>query len=90
MQGSEQFEGSKEEWERRKYEAVQAFAEWVPVRGLDHAKVDLAGCQRTFKFGNLMSLVSAVPGCLAFMVCCTIPREPGMPLGCAWRVHFCR
>ncbi|KAI3433607.1 hypothetical protein D9Q98_003416 [Chlorella vulgaris] len=57
IDGSEQFEGSKEEWERRKYEAVQAFAEWVPVRGLDHAKVDLAGCQRTFKFGNLMSLM---------------------------------
>jgi len=37
--------------------AKQAFAEWVPVRGLHPGAPDLAGCHRTLHFGDLATLV---------------------------------
>lgn len=36
---------------------LQAFIEWVPVRGASHEKIDLAACHRTFQFGDLATLV---------------------------------
>ena len=31
--------------------------EWVPVRGMSHNRLDLAGCRRTFQFGDLANLM---------------------------------
>ena len=38
---------------------LQAYSEWVPVRGLRHDRLDLAGCHRTLRFGDLVTLVRA-------------------------------
>lgn len=37
--------------------SLQAFIEWVPLRGASHDKIDLAACHRTFQFGDLATLV---------------------------------
>ncbi|KAI3430585.1 hypothetical protein D9Q98_005178 [Chlorella vulgaris] len=57
--GSEDFKGSKEEWERQKYDAIKAYVEWVPIRGMQHDKIDLQGCNRSFKFGDLATIMLA-------------------------------
>ena len=41
---------------------MQAYAEWVPVRGLRHDRLDLAGCHRTLRFGDLATLVGGWVG----------------------------
>ena len=51
------------------YLPLQAFAEWVPVRGLHPGDPDLAGCHRTLHFGDLATLVSA--GVAELLWCCT-------------------
>ncbi|PRW58605.1 alkaline phosphatase isoform A [Chlorella sorokiniana] len=48
---------SRQEWEARKRSGVQAFSEWVPVRGLQPGAPDLAGCHRTLHFGDLITLM---------------------------------
>lgn len=56
-QGSEEFDGDRSRWEKQKHAAVQAFIEWVPLRGASHDKIDLAACHRTFQFGDLATLM---------------------------------
>ena len=58
LQGADNHDGSRKEWEERKRVAIQAYAEWIPVRGLSSEEPDLAGCHRTFHFGDLATLVS--------------------------------
>lgn len=82
-QGSEDFKGSKEEWERQKYDAIKAYVEWVPIRGMQHDKIDLQGCNRSFKFGDLATIVSGafyllltLSGCFT---CCCLPAAACCP-----------
>lgn len=57
--------------------ALQAFAEWVPVRGLHPGDPDLAGCHRTLHFGDLATLVRSA-GLAQLVWCCTSLCWPGL------------
>lgn len=57
IHGSEGFEGTKEEFIKRTYEAVQAYIEWCPVRGMPHQGFSLDGVHRFFQLGNLGTLM---------------------------------
>ncbi|KAL4430904.1 hypothetical protein ABPG75_006160 [Micractinium tetrahymenae] len=56
-QGAVDFDGDHKQWARQKHAAVQAFIEWIPVRGASHDKIDLAACHRTIQFGDLATLM---------------------------------
>lgn len=58
IHGSEDFEGSRREWEKQKFAAIQAFIEWVPVRGMSHKELKLSACHRTLQFGDLLTLMT--------------------------------
>ena len=62
---------------------LQAFAEWVPVRGLDPASPDLAGCHRNLHFGDLMTLVGGGLAAVCMVVCCEMPGWGGWRPGAA-------
>lgn len=55
--GAEDWEGTAGEWKRRIPVALRAYAEWVPVRGLDPEDPQPRFGARSFFFGNLMSLI---------------------------------
>ena len=50
-------DGEPKHWEQQKREALQAYGEWIPVRGFDHANVTMDYCARSLQFGNLVTLV---------------------------------
>lgn len=54
--GAEEWEGTVGEWKRRIPVALQAYAEWVPVRGMDPLDPQPRCGGRSFFFGNLASL----------------------------------
>lgn len=55
--GSEDDNGTKEEFQKKKYQAIQAFIEYNPIRGMSHSHLDPVGAHRIFEFGDLATLM---------------------------------
>lgn len=55
--GAEDIKGSKEAYQALKYQAIHAFSEWVPVRGMGPDCINPCGVHRVFHIGDLMSII---------------------------------
>ena len=55
--GAEDFDGPPSEFAGIKRVALQAYFEWIPIRGGDPANPDLMAAHRSFQFGDLWSLI---------------------------------